>query len=165
MPNSNTYKINCINKLIHKYLKNDMYSIDPFANNSKLAKVTNDIDIQYKTNYNLDAIDFIKLFEKDSVDLVLFDPPYSPRQVSECYKNVGMTVNMETTQSVFWTKLKHQIAHIVKPNGIVLSFGWNTNGIGLTLGFEIIEILIVAHGGAHNDTLVTVERKIQTKLL
>lgn len=27
-------------------------------------------------------------------------------------------------------------------------------------GFEIIEILLVAHGGWHNDTIVTVEKKV-----
>lgn len=71
---------------------------------------------------------------------------------------------MQTTQGSFWTKLKSKIAHIIKPNGIVVSFGWNSNGIGQVLGFELIEIMLVAHGGAHNDTIVTVERKLQTKL-
>ena len=28
-------------------------------------------------------------------------------------------------------------------------------------GFEIVEILLVPHGGWHNDTIVTVERKIE----
>ena len=28
------------------------------------------------------------------------------------------------------------------------------------LGFEIIEILLVAHGRSHNDTIVTVEQKL-----
>jgi hypothetical protein len=32
--------------------------------------------------------------------------------------------------------------------------------MGKNRGFEIVEILIVAHGGHHNDTLVTVERKL-----
>lgn len=32
-------------------------------------------------------------------------------------------------------------------------------GIGKTLGFNIEEILLVAHGGWHNDTICTVERK------
>ena len=36
------------------------------------------------------------------------------------------------------------------------------NGIGKTKGFEILEILTVAHGGQHNDTLVTVEIKQKT---
>ncbi len=117
MPNSRTYSIKCIERIIRKYLDpgnsgGELYSIDPFANDSKLATVTNDLDPDYDTDHHLDAYDFLKLFEKDSVDLVLFDPPYSPRQVAECYKKLGMTVNMETTQSSFWTKLKNQIAHI-----------------------------------------------------
>jgi hypothetical protein len=48
---------------------------------------------------------------------------------------------------------------VLKVGGIVLSFGWNTNGIGLARGFNIEEILLVAHGGAKNDTICTVERK------
>ena len=164
MPNSRTYSIRCIERLIKKYVKPEMYSIDPFANESRMATVTNDLNPDYNTDYHMDANEFLKMFDKDSVDIVLFDPPYSPRQVSECYKKLGLTVNMETTQSSFWTTLKNKVAHIVKPNGLVISFGWNTNGIGQTLGFELIEILLIAHGGAHNDTIVTVERKIQTKL-
>ena len=53
------------------------------------------------------------------------------------------------------------LTKLVKTGGYCLSFGWNTNGVGKKRGFEIIEILIVAHGGSKNDTLCTVERKIQ----
>ena len=42
MPNSKTFEIKPINELIHKYLKDNQISIDPFANNSKLANTTND---------------------------------------------------------------------------------------------------------------------------
>jgi len=56
--------------------------------------------------------------------------------------------------------LKKEIARIIKNDGIVISFAWNSNGIGKTKGFEIIEILMVSHGGNHNDTICTVERKI-----
>jgi hypothetical protein len=42
---------------------------------------------------------------------------------------------------------------------MAISFGWSSNGIGKTLNFEQLEILIVAHGGIHNDTICTVERK------
>lgn len=164
MPNKNTYSIKAVERIIAKYHDEKYYSIDPFANTSKIATVTNDIDPDCKADYSMDAGKFLRMFEKDISDLVFFDPPYSPRQVSECYKKMGISVNMETTQASFWTKLKHQIAHIVKPGGIVISFGWNTNGMGQKLGFEILEILLVAHGGAHNDTIVTVERKIQSKL-
>ena len=43
----------------------------------------------------------------------------------------------------------------------MLSFGWNTNGVGINRGFEMQEILIVAHGGSKNDTLCTAEIKIK----
>jgi hypothetical protein len=68
---------------------------------------------------------------------------------------------MKTTQSTFWSHLKNEISRIVKPGGVVVSCGWNSGGMGKKNGFEIIEIMLVAHGGWHNDTIVTVERKQQ----
>ena len=167
MPNSNTFDIKCIRNLINRYgryLADDNISIDPFANKSRLAKVTNDLNPEFKTDYHIDAIDFLKLFESNSVDFVFYDPPYSLLQVSECYKNVGIPVTTETTQSSWRTKHINEIMRIVRPSGIVMCFGWNSNGIGKVLGFEMLEILLVAHGGSHNDTICTVERKSQTTL-
>lgn len=158
MPNKNTFDIKPIKELIEKYYHSN--SIDPFANKNRIATITNDLDTQYDTDYNLDALDFLKLFDTDSIDLVLYDPPYSPRQVSECYKDLGKTVNMQTTQSSYWSKQKNEIARIVKRGGTVITCGWNSGGIGKTKGFEIVEILLVPHGGWHNDTIVTVEKKI-----
>ena len=164
MPNSNTFNIKCIRKLIYKYLKPEYDSIDPFANNSKIAKITNDLNPNFDTDYHLDATDFLRIFADNSKDFVLYDPPYSLRQVSECYKNVGISVTTKTTQSSWRTKHINEIARIIKPNGIVMCFGWNSSGIGRKRGFELIEVLLVAHGGSHNDTIVTVERKTQSKL-
>lgn len=42
----------------------------------------------------------------------------------------------------------------------MISFGWNSNGIGGD-EFEKVRILLVAHGGVHNDTICTVERKTE----
>lgn len=158
MPNKNTFEILPINQLIKRYLSDSCVSIDCFANRNKLASITNDLDEAYDTDFNMDAIDFLTSFENQSVDLVLFDPPYSPRQVSECYKRLNMTVDKTTTQASYWGNLKKQIARITKPNGTVISCAWNSGGIGKKLGFRQIEILLVAHGGWHNDTIVVVER-------
>lgn len=135
--------------------------IDPFANKNKLANITNDLDEQYDTDYHMDALDFLKKFDDNSVDCVLYDPPYSVRQVSEVYRKLGHSVNMETTQASYWSKQKKEIGRIVNRDGIAISCGWNSGGIGKKYGFEILEILLVPHGGAHNDTIVTVERKIK----
>jgi len=157
MPNKNTFSIKPIGELISLHLSG--MSIDPFANTNRLATVTNDLNPDFDTDYHLDALDFLKLFDDESVDVVLFDPPYSPRQVSECYRSLNMAVNMQTTQASFWGNMKKEIARIVKDNGKVTTCGWNSGGIGKTAGFEIIEVLLVPHGGWHNDTIVTVEMK------
>lgn len=165
MPNSKTFKIKAIKNLIIKYANGNV--IDPFANECSIKKylkncnyTSNDLDIEFDNDYHLEAQDFMKIFDDNCIDVLLFDPPYSGRQVSECYKKLGKTVTMNDTNSGYFTKFKKEISRIVKQNGIVITCGWNTNGIGKKYGFEIIEILIVAHGSMHNDTLVTIEKKI-----
>lgn len=160
MPSKNTYEILPIKRLLDRYLevKSDK-CIDPFANNSKVAKITNDLNLKYDTTFHLDAIDFLKRFKDSEIDCVLYDPPYSLRQLKECYEGVGLSLSQHNTQ-YFFKDCKKEISRIVKIGGLAFSFGWNTNGIGKNNGFEIIEILIVSHGGFHNDTLVTVEKKI-----
>lgn len=158
MPSKNTFSIPPFRELIAQYRK-DGISIDPFANAARLAAITNDLDTCYDTDYHLDATDFLAMFPDQSVDFVLYDPPFSSRQVSECYRRLGRTVNMETTQNSYWRQHKEQISRIVRPEGIVISFGWCSGGIGLKYGFEKLHIRLVCHGGHHNDTIAVVERK------
>ena len=128
--------------------------------------ITNDLDSQYNTDYNLDALDFLKLYadkvknNEIIIDGILYDPPFSPRQITECYTKLGKTVNMQTTQASYWSNHKKLIGEIVKKDGYVITCGRNSGGIGKKYGFEIIEILLVPHGGWHNDTIVTVDKKI-----
>lgn len=159
MPNKNTFEILPIKKLIAEEVDLSKYWLDPFANRNKVATVTNDLSMEYDTDYHLDALDFMKLFEDNSVDGVLYDPPYSPRQVSECYNDVGYNVTWDTTRASFWGNHKKEISRIVKIGGKVITFGWNSGGIGYKYGFEIERILLVPHGGWHNDTICTVEVK------
>lgn len=108
----------------------------------------------------MDYMDFLKRFANESVDCVLFDPPYSLRQVSECYKKVRGFCTMTDTQSNPMTKARSELQRIVKKGGIVISFGWNSGGVGAKYGFKTLEILLVPHGGAHNDTICVVDQKI-----
>lgn len=158
MPNKNTFEVKPIHDLIVDEMTEGTW-IDPFANRNKLATITNDLSQEFDTDYHLDALDFMKLFEDSSIDGVLYDPPYSPRQVSECYNNVGYNVTWDTTKASFWGNHKREISRIVKLGGKVITFGWNSGGIGHKYGFEITRILMVPHGGWHNDTICTVEVK------
>lgn len=160
MPNSNTFDIKPIREMILKYTKDAQIIVDPFANKNTIANITNDLDSEFDTTYNLDALDFLKLIPDNYADVILYDPPYSPRQVSECYKKLNKTVDMKTTQSSYWSNQKKQISRVAKNNGICITCSWNSGGIGKKYGFELIEILLIPHGGWHNDTIVTVERKL-----
>jgi hypothetical protein len=166
MPNSLTFSINPIRDLIEKNLVGRDKICDPFVRESpfKSRCISNDIDPSIDADYHMDALDFLKSRQDNEFDAILYDPPYSVRQVSECYKKLGMTVNMETTQSSFWTNLKKEISRITKPKGIVISCGWNSGGIGKTFGFDLKHVLLVPHGGPHNDTIVTLEIKKANKL-
>lgn len=160
MPNKNTFSIKPIADLLNQEINRNLLWIDPFANSNKWANITNDLNDVYDTTYHLDCFDFLKLFDDNSIDGILYDPPYSPRQVSESYNNVGINVTSEMTRSSFWGNQKKEISRIVKQNGKVITFGWNSGGIGKSNGFEIQRILLVAHGGWHNDTICTVEMKL-----
>jgi len=164
MPDSRTFNIKCINSFIMKYFNVGMLSIDPFANQNKIAKITNDLNTEYGTTYNIDALDFLKTFESNSIDFCFYDPPYSLRQISECYKNVGIKTTTEMMQSSWRSNHLAEISRILKVGGYCLSFGWNSSGIGLNNGFELQEILLVCHGGSHNDTICVCEKKIQGRL-
>lgn len=141
MPNKRTFQIKPIKELIEKYKNSELW-LDPFP-----------------YPYRIDALDYLNDFGTCVADGVLFDPPYSPRQLKECYDNIGMTLH--DTKSSVWAKWKDEIARVIKKNGICISFGWSSNGLGKSRGFEIIEILLVAHGGNHNDTICVVEKKVK----
>jgi len=168
MSNSSTFIIPPIRQLLERYLLPNLNKVivDPFVGASpyKLMCISNDLNPNIEADSHKDAIDFLKHFEDSSVDTILFDPPYSVRQVAECYKGVGIEVTSETTRVDFYSRIKNEIARIMKVGGIVISFGWTTMGIGKNRGFLIKEILIVPHGGSKNDTLVTVEQKHQSCL-
>ncbi len=121
MPNSNTFSIKPIKEIVNKYILDCETVIDPFANSSKMAKITNDLNPEYDTDYHLDALDFLRMFDDASVDGVLYDPPYSPRQVSECYNDVGYNVTWDTTKASFWGNHKREISRIVKIGGKVIT--------------------------------------------
>jgi DNA modification methylase len=121
--------------------------------------ITNDLNPDYSTDYCMDALDFLKKFDDDEVDLVLFDPPYSLRQLKECYDGVGVSMTHRESQR-FWYDLKDEVSRITKPGGTVLSFGWSTVGMAKSRGFEIADVLLVCHGGMHNDTICVREKKV-----
>lgn len=159
MPNKNTFDMKVVSELLKEEINGGLV-VDPFANKNQIAHLTNDLNTRYDTNFNKDALDFLRMFEDESVDVVLFDPPYSPRQIKEAYESVGLdTQGGMLTRASYWSDLKREITRILRVKGKVISFGWNSNGMGNKDVFHVNRILLVAHGGNHNDTIITVSVK------
>lgn len=154
MPSPATFSIPPISALLDRWLSDCAVVIDPFSGDSLRGTLRNDLRHGTEATAWLATLDV-------RADAVLFDPPYSPRQISEAYKRVGLEVGMRETQNArLYKTAKDELDRLLKPGGIAICCGWNSAGFGKVRGYEFEEILLVAHGGAHSDTIVTVERKL-----
>lgn len=162
MPNPETFSVRPIGNFVRKRLIEAKVSVDPFARDKRWATHTNDLNPATAAEHHMDAEAFCRMLHNRGVvaDLAIFDPPYSPRQISEVYKSIGLPVSAKETQNArLYKRCRDALDLIVPRGGVVLSFGWNSAGMGSTRGYEIEEILLVAHGGGHNDTICVAERK------
>lgn len=159
MPNKWTFDIKPIRELIIRYVGSGIGWADPFCGKSEIAEYRNDLNPEFEGCSHMLAVEFCKLLPSNLKGL-LFDPPYSGRQVSECYKHLKNKVHMDDTNAYFYSSVMTVISPKMPVGSHVISFGWQSNGFGKIRGFECIEILLVAHGGHHNDTICTVERKL-----
>jgi len=161
-----TFTIKPIQELILRYVITGEGWVDPFAGKNSPAQFTNDWHPDRDVCAHLDAKDWCDLVVSDSPGFegVLFDPPYSYRQISEHYKEVGKKATSIDTTARFYNRVMNAICDKIRLGGYAISCGWNSSGFGKNRGFEHVEILLVCHGSGshHNDTIVTVERKVMT---
>jgi len=142
MPNSRTFQIKPIKELREQEFKKPFEILDPFPFNAKM-----------------DCFDYLSQFDDESCDECDLDPPYTKRQVSEHYKKNGGKCTGWHTSSGWTKKVKDEVNRIIKPGGKVITYGYNTVGMGIKRGYTLTRILDVCHGGDHYDTLCTVEIK------
>jgi len=135
MPDKETFQIKPIKELLLKYNKGIILDLFPFP-------------------FKEDCFKVLERTPDKSVDVVLLDPPYSFHQAVTTYKD---------EKHIQITHVYNEVKRVLKDNGLVIHFGWNSNGIGKKNGFEIIEIMLVAHGGNHNDTIVTIEKRFKNE--
>lgn len=163
MPSADTFDCKPIAEFVRRYLKG--VSVDPFSRNKRWATHTNDLNPATAAEHHMDAEAFLTRLADQGVkaDCIILDPPYSPRQISECYAAAGLKAGMKDTQNAaLYARVRKAAKRLCKPGTVVLSFGWNSAGMGE--GCKRLETLLVAHGGAHNDTIcVADEMPAQTE--
>lgn len=140
MPNKRTFQIKPIAKLRAEELTGPVCDPFPFEG-------------------TVDCFDYLKEIPGESFDFGELDPPYTKRQVAEHYRNNGLLTGWHT--SAGWiAKVKDEMARVIKPGGKVITYAYNSSGLGKKRGFEITRVLLVPHGAEHNDTICTVEKKL-----
>lgn len=137
MPSDRPFSLSGVKRLLAKEQEGDVFDAFP-----------------YGPKINIE--DRIKAQATGSYDTVLIDGPYSTRQAQEMY---GISIDTRDLL-MMWTAVKREAARILKPGGKAICFGWNSNGVGKTRGFKLTRQANIPHGGQHNDTLITVERRV-----
>lgn len=137
MPNHRTFQMKPVKQIFEKYPSSEI--IDPFP-----------------YPYQQDALTYLKSLPNSSTKQVRFDPPYTLRQLKEKYESKGIALTQHETQH-YWQDLNREIFRILKPGGICIKFGYNTSRIQPSM--EIIEQVNICHGGPHNDTMITIQRR------
>ena len=141
LPNKQPYKISHVKKIFKKYVYGHTLDLFPFP-------------------YQQDALITIRNCKTESLDAITLDPPYSNYQLKKQYEDKGIA--MITANRSYFAKLSEEIKRTMKPGGYLISLGWNSKRLA---GFEFQEIILINHGSNHNDTILTVQRKINGSLL
>lgn len=163
MPSGETFSIPPIGQLIKRYLREARVSVDPFARNNGWATYTNDLNPETSVQSHMPALKFLQMLKQCGIqaDLILFDPPYTIHQVKELYESIGIDfMQIDAQQAGVWSREKDLCYDLLSVGGVFIHCGYHSNGMGKSRDMEIEELLLVAHGRNHNDTIVTVERKL-----
>ena len=141
MPNADTFSIKPIGEFVCKYLRESKVSVDPFSRNKEWATYTNDLNPNTSAKEHMDAEDFLRKYTNIAPDLVIFDPPYSPGQMSEVYSGVGLKRDGAGGRNgELYKRVRDAIRDMAVDSTTVLSFGWNSCGMGKGWELSLIHI-------------------------
>jgi len=143
--------------------------LDVFARNQNFAKITNDLNPEFDTTYNMEANEFLEFMHRkwgdESADIIVFDPPYSSTLAKKYYDGIG--VDMAYWQTVApWKRAKIAAAKLIKVGGYFIHLGYHTKALGTARGFELIDGLVLSNTGLpeQHDIILVVEQKKQQNL-
>ena len=131
------------------------FACDPFARNCRWAEPwTNDINIDTKAKWHLDAEDFLREIDTERFAIMLLDPPFSDRMSKDKYQSSG---NLYASDSAKMLRIQKLAGNLVIPGGFIIKAGYNTNKPHNC--FDLVEVRIVAMGNCRNDVLFSVWQK------
>ena len=94
---------------------------------------------------------------KVKYDIIVLDPPFSHFQSHATYK-------LDGKKHIIMTIVRDCCDKLLRPKGLIITFGFNSVGMGKKRGYKKRELHVFCHGGNRNDTLMLVEQKVQSSL-
>lgn len=113
--------------------------------------VRNDLNPEIEADYHRDVCELAENFSRESFDTVVFDPPFDDLQAADKYDSLRVDSVLEAF---------NQFAMLVRPNGIVITFGWNSWGMRSHDHFGREETLLFQRGPVKRDVIASVDRRI-----
>lgn len=153
------YRYTFRNNRVREWVENHCegpYILNLFAGKYSLnlpngwKEIRNDLNPEMENlDYSMDALEFVEQWEGPKFNTVILDPPYALRKSMTKYN--GMV-------SSPFNQIKNKLLNIIAPNAIIMTMGYHSNSMGKRREFKQEHILLLSHGGAIHDTILTLEK-------
>jgi hypothetical protein len=138
--------------------------MDLFARTCPWGDIRNDLNPEYlktgQTNMNRDALELASEWQTSSVDVILFDPPFSSRQDADKYGG-DLDASLWTNPK-YMSDLGKEMYRILEPGGYVIKCGYNSNAPDNR--FTFVKGYLSYYGGCRQDVIFTIWKKNDTTL-
>jgi hypothetical protein len=112
--------------------------------------VRNDLNPEIDADHHHDVAELADHFEAGSFDTVVFDPPFDDLQASDKYDSLRADSVLEAFR---------QFEQLLRPRGVVITFGWNSWGMTSRPSFQREETVLFQRGPCKRDVIATVDRR------
>lgn len=138
--------------------------LNAFAGETRLAdykrgltEVRNDLNPDRPADYHVDAVELGEMFDEDSFDAVVLDPPFDQTQSDELYDGL---------HARDMGQIRKSVVPLVKPGGVVVEFGWNLWGAADYFnGWERVEPLLFRRAIPERQPIMMVaDRRVNATL-
>lgn len=117
--------------------------------------VRNDLNPDRDANTHHDVAEIADYFPERAFDTVVFDPPFDEKQAETKYDGLH-------AKDVY--SALEQFNQLVRPGGLVITFGWNSWGMRSFGAFDRVDTTLFQRGPIHRDVIVTVDRRTSYSL-
>lgn len=117
--------------------------------------IRNDVNPEMPADMHHDVAELDDVLGRNSVDSVVFDPPYSEDAAERLYDGYDVEDEKEAIETFH---------HVLRPGGVVVMLGYSTTCMPAELGYRRQAVSVFNTLGRANDWLGVADRRDQLEL-